>query len=78
MDNQMVFDEKTKTRMGIICFIPLIAFFACFVYFGDGAGVLLEAFDQQFFVVGFDADEGFLFEGVVPVVHHDGFIFRDG
>jgi hypothetical protein len=33
MDNQMVFDEKTKIRMGIICFIPLIAFVACFIYY---------------------------------------------
>ena len=29
----MVFDDKTKTRMGIICFIPIVAFLICFVYY---------------------------------------------
>jgi len=29
----MVFDEKAKNRIGILCFIPIIAFFACFVYY---------------------------------------------
>lgn len=29
----MVFDDRTKTRMGIICFIPFLCFFLCFVYY---------------------------------------------
>jgi hypothetical protein len=33
MDKLMVFDDKTKKRMGIICFIPLFCFFICFIYY---------------------------------------------
>ena len=29
----MVFDDKTKARLGILCFIPLACFFICFVYY---------------------------------------------
>lgn len=33
MDNLMVFDDKTKARIGMICFIPIVAFTACLVYY---------------------------------------------
>src|SRR6185437_12115538 len=33
MENLMIFDEKAKSRIGIICFIPIVAFFICFVYY---------------------------------------------
>ncbi len=33
MDKLMVFDEKMKTRMGIICFIPVVCFLLCFLYY---------------------------------------------
>ncbi len=33
MDKLMVFDEKTKTRMGVICFIPVVCFMLCFLYY---------------------------------------------
>lgn len=33
MDKLMVLDTNTKRRMGIICFIPVVCFFACFVYY---------------------------------------------
>ncbi|MCD6011240.1 MAG: hypothetical protein K0Q79_1102 [Flavipsychrobacter sp.] len=33
MDKLMVLDTKTKNRMGIICFIPVMCFFLCFVYY---------------------------------------------
>ncbi len=33
MDKLMVLDTKTKNRMGIICFIPVICFFVCLVYY---------------------------------------------
>jgi len=29
----MVFDDKTKARMGIICFVPILCFFLCFIYY---------------------------------------------
>jgi hypothetical protein len=32
MDKLMVLDEKTKKRMGIICFIPVVCFLLSFVY----------------------------------------------
>jgi hypothetical protein len=33
MNSQMIFDDKAKTRMGVICFIPIIAFLICFVFY---------------------------------------------
>lgn len=33
MDNMMLFDDKMKRRMGIICFIPAISFVLDFIYF---------------------------------------------
>ena len=33
MDSMMVFDEKAKNRMGLICFIPVAAFLTCLGYF---------------------------------------------
>ncbi len=33
MDKLMVFDEKMKTRMGFICFLPVLCFAASFIYF---------------------------------------------
>lgn len=33
MDNLMVFDDREKRRVGIICFIPIICFMVCFVYY---------------------------------------------
>lgn len=33
MDKLMVFDEKAKKRMGVICFIPVVCFVLCFVYY---------------------------------------------
>lgn len=33
MDKFMVFDHKTKTSMGVICFIPIICFTVCFMYY---------------------------------------------
>jgi hypothetical protein len=33
MENVMVFDEKTKAKIGVICFIPIACFFICFIYF---------------------------------------------
>lgn len=33
MDSLMVFDDKTKARIGMICFIPIVAFTACLVYY---------------------------------------------
>ena len=29
----MVFDDKTKRRLGIICFIPVACFLICFLYY---------------------------------------------
>ena len=33
MNKLMVLDNKKKTRMGIICFVPVICFLLCFVYY---------------------------------------------
>jgi phosphoglycerol transferase MdoB-like AlkP superfamily enzyme len=33
MENHMVFDDKTKTRMGVIFFIPIISFLICLAYY---------------------------------------------
>ena len=33
MENVMLFDEKAKRRIGLICFIPVACFLACFIYF---------------------------------------------
>lgn len=33
MDKLMVLDSKTKKWMGIVCFVPVICFFICFVYY---------------------------------------------
>jgi len=33
MENVMVFDEKAKRRIGLICFIPVACFLACFIYY---------------------------------------------
>ncbi len=33
MNNLMVLDEKAKNRIGIICFVPIVAFAICFVYY---------------------------------------------
>ncbi|MCW3123437.1 MAG: hypothetical protein JWQ38_2929 [Flavipsychrobacter sp.] len=33
MDNQMIFDDKAKARIGFICFIPIIAFLLCLAYY---------------------------------------------
>jgi len=33
MDKLMVLDAKAKKRMGIICFIPVVCFFLCFLYY---------------------------------------------
>ena len=29
----MILDDKAKARMGIICFIPVVCFLLCFLYF---------------------------------------------
>lgn len=29
----MIFDHKTKTRLGVMCFTPVACFFICFVYY---------------------------------------------
>jgi len=29
----MVFDEKTKTRLGVLCFTPVVCFAICFIYY---------------------------------------------
>ncbi len=52
MENLMVFDEKAKTRIGIICFIPIAAFFACFVYYLTLLVPLSEGHHQAAAVVG--------------------------
>lgn len=33
MNKVMIFDEKTKTRMGILCFTPVVCFLICFLYY---------------------------------------------
>lgn len=33
MQNIMLFDEKMKTRTGIICFLPIVSFTICLVYY---------------------------------------------
>ena len=33
MDNYLVFDDKAKRRMGIICFLPLLTFLATLGYY---------------------------------------------
>jgi len=33
MENVMEFDDKRKTRLGIMCFTPILCFLACFVYY---------------------------------------------
>src|ERR1700760_167940 len=33
MEKLMILDEKAKTRIGIICFIPIVCFLTCFVYY---------------------------------------------
>lgn len=33
MDKVMVIDDKMKTRLGIICFTPVVCFLACFIYY---------------------------------------------
>lgn len=33
MDKFMVFDERTKTRMAVVCFIPIFCFLLCFGYY---------------------------------------------
>ena len=33
MDNQMIFDDKVKARIGFICFIPIVAFLFCLGYY---------------------------------------------
>jgi hypothetical protein len=33
MENVMVFDDKQKRRIGLICSIPAIAFFIAFIYY---------------------------------------------
>src|SRR5580658_7203532 len=33
MEKVMVFDDKTKKRLGIICFTPVLCFFICFLYY---------------------------------------------
>ena len=33
MDKVMVFDEKAKTRFGIMCFTPVVCFLICFLYY---------------------------------------------
>jgi hypothetical protein len=33
MDKLMVLDDKAKTRIGIICFIPVVCFVLCLLYY---------------------------------------------
>ena len=33
MATHMILDEKAKTRIGIMCFIPIVCFLACLVYY---------------------------------------------
>jgi hypothetical protein len=33
MNNMMVFDDKAKKRIGVICNIPIVAFLLCFAYY---------------------------------------------
>jgi len=33
MESMMVFDDRAKRRMGFICFLPVVCFALCFVYY---------------------------------------------
>jgi hypothetical protein len=33
MENVMIFDGSAKSRIGLICFIPVLCFLGCFLYF---------------------------------------------
>jgi hypothetical protein len=33
MEMHMIFDDNAETAMGIICFIPVVCFPACFIYY---------------------------------------------
>jgi len=33
METLMILDEKAKTRIGILCFIPIVCFLVCLVYY---------------------------------------------
>jgi hypothetical protein len=33
MDTVMIFDDKAKMRLGLICFTPVLCFFICFVFY---------------------------------------------
>ena len=33
MEKIMVFDDKTKSRMAFICFLPVVCFLLCFLYY---------------------------------------------
>jgi len=33
MDTHMILDEKAKTRIGIICFTPVVCFAICLIYY---------------------------------------------
>jgi len=62
MDNLMILDEKAKQRIGIICFIPLAAYFVCFIYYtilllpltdghhspGEAVGIINRNYDTLF------------------------------
>ena len=61
----MLFDDKAKTRLGIICFVPFICFFLCFIYYlmlimpltsghpapGSIANITSQNYDTLFFML---------------------------
>lgn len=48
----MILDEKAKTRIGIICFIPVICFSICFIYYSILILPLIEGHHQPGSIVG--------------------------
>jgi len=68
MDNQMIFDEKAKARIGFICFIPIVAFLLCLAYYivlllplshahvpGAVVGITRENYDTLFLMLAASA-----------------------
>ena len=46
MENLLILDDKAKTRIGIICLLPTLAFLGCFAYFMVAIGPVLGAEHQ--------------------------------
>ena len=69
MEKVMVFDDKTKTRLGILCFTPVLCFFICFIYYltlivpltaghrlpASDVGILSQHYDTLFFMLAASA-----------------------